>query len=302
MSNNKEITMKIIERLKKDLNTKEIEYFEVEKLNNEEKYGIRISFMNPSPTFYTSDLLKEGKKEKDIIKFIKEEIKNTKEFNPDIIEHYEDIKNSIYPLFLSKELNNEERLSDLIHYEHEDLIVIFYISLEIKEGLKGSVKITKSLLKSWNKTTSDIKDQAFKNIKGKTYFGHIFDALKNNSLYHVNEYTDEEELRYRLFNEQSPDFEMYTLTNDSKYYGNGVLANIEFLDMLHEVIGDYWIIPSSLHEVIIVKKQENDEIEKLKKIIKEINDNEVEIKDRFSYNLYDYGYIKDFMIFNSLQN
>lgn len=82
--------------------------------------------------------------------------------------------------------------------------------------------------------------------------------------------------------ERSP---MWVLTNKSAMYGAGLMANTDLLSRMGGRVGDFFIIPSSIHEVLIVAPfaETADEITKL---IKEINTEEVKPADRLSDALY----------------
>lgn len=74
---------------------------------------------------------------------------------------------------------------------------------------------------------------------------------------------------------------MWVLSNLSSRFGAGLLLNRELLSKMgDQVKDDFYIIPSSVHEVLIVPTVMD--ADELKHIIQDINANEVEPQDRLS--------------------
>ena len=87
--------------------------------------------------------------------------------------------------------------------------------------------------------------------------------------------------------EKSKKLEMFVLTNSLRMFGAAGILDIEFLK---EKLGekDYYILPSSLHETIIVPAAENVDCEALNNMVKEINGCEVSEEERLSDHCYFY--------------
>ena len=82
--------------------------------------------------------------------------------------------------------------------------------------------------------------------------------------------------------------DVYVLTNDSNMFGASVLIQTDVLRELHRSIGDYYILPSSKHEVLAVSKQLAPPVDELRAMVQTINESEVRIEDRLSNNVYLY--------------
>ena len=85
---------------------------------------------------------------------------------------------------------------------------------------------------------------------------------------------------------------LYVLTNEEK--NNGAVTM--FYDDVLENIGkklqsDFYIIPSSVHEVLIlpVRNRSELEVEKLKEMVSEVNDSIVSEEDILSYDVFYYS-------------
>lgn len=82
---------------------------------------------------------------------------------------------------------------------------------------------------------------------------------------------------------------MYILTNQNNRHGANVMAWDGVLEKAGEVLGaDYYILPSSAHELILVVDREQLDCEELQFIVKEVNETEVEQKDFLSNKVFFY--------------
>lgn len=84
---------------------------------------------------------------------------------------------------------------------------------------------------------------------------------------------------------------LYILTTRQKWNGAATLFYPGMMEQLHEQFGDYFIIPSSVHEVILKKKMPDDKkgfVSSMCEIIMDINEAEVAPEERLSDVLYTY--------------
>lgn len=81
---------------------------------------------------------------------------------------------------------------------------------------------------------------------------------------------------------------MYVATNQNKTFGAGILLYDGFLDAVAGKLGSFYILPSSVHELIIIPDTFGDPSE-LKKMVGEINAAEVPEEEVLSDNIFHYG-------------
>ena len=87
--------------------------------------------------------------------------------------------------------------------------------------------------------------------------------------------------------------QMAVLTNTEKLYGANGLLRKDLLKKYAERIGkDLYILPSSVHELLVVPKGFVD-VEQLREMVREVNDNEVDDVDILSYTVYEYNRVLD---------
>ena len=90
--------------------------------------------------------------------------------------------------------------------------------------------------------------------------------------------------------EKKKDYDqMYVLSNKFRNYGAACIAYPNVLEMIGQILKkDYYILPSSVHEVIIVPYSEIYVCSKLDEMVREINSTQVEEEDVLSNHVYLY--------------
>ena len=82
---------------------------------------------------------------------------------------------------------------------------------------------------------------------------------------------------------------LYVATNDNGLFGASVVA---YPGMLEEAVqrlqGDYYILPSSIHEVLLVSAKEVQDYRELEAMVRQINEAEVAPAERLSDRVYHY--------------
>ena len=82
---------------------------------------------------------------------------------------------------------------------------------------------------------------------------------------------------------------MYVLTNDVKYYGAACILYDGVLKEFAESAGrDLYILPSSVHEVILLPDMGYEDVDMLKKMVCEVNDTQLSPDEVLSDTIYHY--------------
>ena len=130
----------------------------------------------------------------------------------------------VQPCLVNADKNKS--IPDLITFHYEaDMMFIFKVDVG-----EGFVTIKEKHLPYLNLTIDEIVNAALKNVEGTGIFKMMNDVV------------DEEEVAPLLI-----------LTNENAQFGAGAIIDSKAIDKLKE-IGDCYIIPSSVHELIIVPK------------------------------------------------
>lgn len=84
------------------------------------------------------------------------------------------------------------------------------------------------------------------------------------------------------------DYEMYVITNEKGINGASAMFYDGILDKAKAMLGDCYILPSSIHEVILLPKTEDIMLDELKEMVEDINKYVVEDMDYLSDSVYEY--------------
>ena len=82
---------------------------------------------------------------------------------------------------------------------------------------------------------------------------------------------------------------MYVASVPDKTHGAGVLAYQDFMDQAAERAGgDFFILPSSIHEVLIVPDNGRMDLQSLENMVKEVNATQVQPSEKLTDSVYHY--------------
>lgn len=202
---------------------------------------------------------------------------------------WESVKSNIYPMLLSTEMNRDN-LKGIVRRKWMDLSIVYIVRWNVGEDGCCKVKITEQMLNAYGVSKKELHEHALLNMKmdgyGTWYVEDILQDIIDRQKKAQNNM--EPVLGYQPM-EKSKKLEMFVLTNSLRMFGAAGILDIEFLK---EKLGekDYYILPSSLHETIIVPAMEEGEMmwKELNKMIKEINEFEVPEEERLSDHCYYY--------------
>lgn len=249
---------------------------EYEFTENHEGKGVMVNTQKEvRAIIYYEDIEEPSKFEKEL----REELSHLEKRAPffkDCEEEWEVYENIKDKLVLSVRPGYREIDREIIHRRFLDLLIIPVI---IDEGL--SVLPSYSMMKKWGVSEAEVFEQAKKNQKHKKFeFLDIMDVLLGD-MSGMGEH-DNESAFYVAYNNNYGDENFHKI-------GANIILEPEKLKYIKEKMGEYYIIPSSIHEIICVKKEDN-RVEGLKEIVKAVNDNDavIEKKDILSYSVYEY--------------
>lgn len=187
-------------------------------------------------------------------------------FDVDSLIRFDLICDHIKPRLINTAAN-KELLEDAPHKTIEDLSIVYY--LDLSKG--GSITIRNSLFNSWKISIEELHKVAIANL--------IQEGTKFQSLNEV----------LGLGSPDDAEMGMYVLSNTSYMFGAAALLDEDSLNRIADCIGDtYYVIPSSIHEAIIVKMVKSLDIADVRNMIRDVNTTVVDLEDRLSNNLYIY--------------
>lgn len=187
---------------------------------------------------------------------------------------------------------NKERLENLPHKEMGDLAVTYYVNLgEAPDGSKMSVAINNAMMNEYGVEVNELHELACENMErvNPARFMDIRDVLLEMMVPGYAEMSPEEK-QYQMesMGMDVPEQNMFVLSNTDKNFGAAAVLDSEMMDKIREEVGDFYILPSSVHELLIVPKSANVDLETLQDMVKDVNSTHVAPNEILSDNVYEY--------------
>ena len=180
---------------------------------------------------------------------------------------------------------NKELLKTVPHLIYLDFAIVFYCMIEDDNIGKGTVLIKNSHMEAWGVTEEELYDIAVRNSPN----------LLPSKIIGMDNYLSQLRIKRDIpFEESVPDTSpelcnMYILTNGDKYYGASVLMYENLLsDLSDRFLSSFFIIPSSIHEVILLPTNNKDNIGAFNHMVHEVNEQSLDREDILSDHAYYY--------------
>lgn len=180
------------------------------------------------------------------------------------------VKDNIYKKVVNYK-KSKSHLEKVVHQRYLDLAEVYYIKLEVN-GQGATAEVTWELLKRWGITEKELYIRAEANMRKEGYTIRTIEDI-------IGECGKPSCVS---------DACMYVLTNGDGLLGAAAITSPELVkELLGEQDGDYYILPSSIHEVILCPA-DGKEAEELKGMVYEINRLVVKEADVLSDSVYYY--------------
>lgn len=171
---------------------------------------------------------------------------------------------------------------DIVYRSSLNVYIYYYVLVESNDKVLKSYPITWNMINAW-----DINEQELFNLATINT-----PKLFPNSLVRIAEMlkslVDDKDCKDIKIDDYDPPF--YVLTNNTKVYGASGILYPEYANQIYDKFkSDYYIIPSSVHELILVPVEYGETKSSLLRMIKEVNQTEIEEDEFLSNNLYIYS-------------
>lgn len=208
------------------------------------------------------------------------------EFN---LESFEDAKKKIIYRLVDFG-RNRKLLEDIPCIRYCDMAVTFYLLIEINENGQVAALIHNHHMRKWNVDVDTLYRLAKRNTPRllPPSLSSIVDILERIGREHTQD-EDMEEVSGYLPGEQTRGF-LHVLTNRESMYGAAVILYDGVLRRFAKKRGsDLYILPSSIHEVLLMPCTTQMEAAWLRKTVREINQTKVSKEEVLSDNVYLYS-------------
>lgn len=262
----------------------EIRVIQVTKNNGIELTGVGIIRQEDSvfPTVYLEGFYEEYLRGEEIdslagrIISCHEEQSMALELDMDFFHNYDSVKNRIFYKLVSF-AENKKFLEDAPHLRWHDLAIVFYYALEDEVMEGATITINRQHMLMWKQNAESLYHIAGRNTRRD--MPELLVSMREL----VEDVTG-------ITVQGEDDLPMYVLTNKDKRFGASAMLYSEQMHDLAENFGsDLLILPSSVHEVLLLPDDHCQEYSFYRQMVNEVNKTQVEPEEVLSYGLYRYS-------------
>lgn len=262
------------------------------KNNSTKFYGIVIKKEgdNVSPTIYLEKYFEDfkcGRKIENIASEIVEidvRSRDDIELKIDTYCDYDSMKEVLMFKIINTE-RNSELLAKVPHREYLDLSIVYYCLVPDVGGNIATWTVSNEVMKLWKVDEEVLYNKAIENTiqimpySTMSITDVIYDMI-------TDEHADEGILEELLELNKGP--QMFVVTNKHKIFGASAIVYPEVLKEFAIHNGDFYILPSSIHEVILVPVYEKIDRNELLNMVKDVNAQQVPPEEILSDEVYFY--------------
>ncbi len=257
---------------------------------------IRTEESNVAPTIYLEGMFERYKAGDAAVPVIVSEIisiyeshKVTMPFDASMVTDFSACQSKICFKLVNAD-RNKELLADAPHMiVCDDLAVLFYILISNDGSGTATITIRNSMFDMWGVSEEDLFNIALINTQ-RLFRGSVM-SMASVMMELLSDRMDEENTKefYDMVVSDEDMVPMYVCTNTQKINGAGVLLYKDLLKEFAERVGsDFYILPSSVHETLLIPVYKEMQIEYLRSMVREVNATQVAPEEVLSDNVYIY--------------
>ncbi len=185
---------------------------------------------------------------------------------------------------------NRKLLEQIPHIRYLDMAIVFYYWKKEDDVMEGAYLISKEQMKFWGYSLEDLERAAAYNTP--RHLAVTFQPMEEL----VRELLGEEVVK--LEGDEKPHIPMYILTNQEKLFGASVMLYPQVLWAVSQSLqDDLYVLPSSIHECIIVPLSVKCSQNELQEIVTDINATQVPEEEILSDRVFIYHKNGDYLGF-----
>ena len=202
-----------------------------------------------------------------------------------ILKSWKEVKTKLDPVVMNKEWN-KEILKNIPYKEKLDLAICCRVILKQNDGKIFSVTVRKNMIDQWGITEEEFWEAVGDCFQKNGYLITSINDLLRNQYYEQDgkDLMDDPEMQTQL----------YVMTNAYHNWGAAGFFRTDLLkEFSEELKMDLYVLPSSIHEIILMPADGNADKDYLKKMVETINEGCVERKEWLSNQVYYYSREKE---------
>lgn len=195
---------------------------------------------------------------------------------------------------LINEQDNQQYLSDKPYTQVEDLAATYHILMGSDEQGSATVAVHNGIMERLGVDVETLHQTAIENMDTlmPAKFTSMQSVMEEMLLPDImrDMGISKEEAR-EMLRADMPEASMpfYVLTNENKVNGAACILNPSVKEQIAEQLGgDYYVLPSSIHETLILPKTADSDYRELETMVQEVNATQVEPEERLSDHVYEY--------------
>ena len=276
-----------------DIKITDISVKEVVKHNDQHKLGIEFTFAdsNFSPVIYPDTLFADyhaGKPLEEILQALSHTVEKSLPEVPGVtkgtvtqaLSDYESARHHLSIRLCDPDLN-QELLENAGHSKVSDFEAIYQLKFAMPDESVGYSTITPAMLDSWGVSMETLQKDAatctwaeypILSPLGNT-ISYLTSGLPLPNLLETGE-------PIQMSDDMLP---IFVLSNDHAMQGASLITLPDLLDQIGDIVqDDFYILPSSLHEVIIVPQNTQMSLDELSEMVHSINESQVAAEELLS--------------------
>ena len=196
---------------------------------------------------------------------------------------YDEVKDKLF-IRLSNAEANADLLQGAPHKDVSDLAITYHIMVDVQNGGVASTMVSNQLMEKYGITAEQLHADAVES--SQRIMPARLDTMQNIMAAIMPSVFDEPDV---LADEPAPGSTMMVLTNQNGLNGAAALFYPDMLDKVSEhFAGDFFVLPSSTHEVIMIPNDGTADFRTLEQMVQEINMTQVSPEERLSDHVYQY--------------
>lgn len=279
----KELAEDLKEKLQSRNRNVEVEIVDVEK-PWEWKIGLRISEgKRLCPVLYVDEqyeYYKAGMNYQMIVAYMTHKIEKALDKVPEKINlNFRDFRDTVTMQLLNTD-RCEGYLKGKVCREVEDLSIIYRFNFDMGKGNHYSTVVSKHMLELMQLTEEELHQFAM--IRAPFNKPYVIKPLAAM----IEELTGE-----AVTMQTQMDSPMMILSNEDMHFGASVIFYPDVLNECSNAMnGDYYIIPSSIHECLLYPDNGDLTLKELKSMVEDVNNTILDPRELLSYNVYHYDH------------
>ena len=201
------------------------------------------------------------------------------ELGNEIKKGFPAVKDRIHMRLVNAE-ENQNRLKNIPWIPYLDLAITFHLNFDGDGDEQKSIEVNQQLIDTWNVTPEDLYQTALANMEREDdgTFYRLSDFVE--SVLHTTP--------------ESSGLDMYIMTNKKCAYGaTEILRSGELKRRAEEFKSDLVVLPSSVHEVLVLPYEEWMDLDVFRRTVQNVNDDAVKREEQLSNQVYLYQKDKD---------